>query len=272
MVGEAPQSRPINVHDVDLGIAVAVRGERQARAVRRVHRQIVLRRRRAFGRRQEGPFENPRDVHIHIAGAPRRVGDGAAVRRPRRRVVQLSADRDPPLVAAIVVGDVDLFHVALLDRPHDWLEIAIRHERQLGARHPAQRPLRFVNLVGDGVRVETRIGRRPAVFLAEDLLSRRHAVQAHLHSHGGTRLCDGADDQAVGTKLAPPIEGLFTDRRRDRDRLISVARNHVELALVVEVVPQHLADRSRNLLRLADRSRARGNRGRPVAAGSRDHP
>ena len=67
---------------------------------------------------------------------------------------------------------------------------------------------------------------------------------------------------AVGAELAPAIERHGVDRRRHRDRRVGVARNHVELALEVEVVPQHLADRRGDRLALGI-----GRRGEEVGHG-----
>ena len=58
------------------------------------------------------------------------------------------ADRDAPLVLAVVVGDVDLLDAAVLDGAGHPLAVAIGVEGQLGPRDAAQRALLLVDLVG----------------------------------------------------------------------------------------------------------------------------
>ena len=54
-----------------------------------------------------------------------------------------------------------------------------------------------------------------------------------------------ADDEAVGVQLAPAVERDVAERGGLGNRAVDVARDERELALEVEVVPQHLADRLR---------------------------
>ena len=155
----------------------------------------------------------------------------------------VAVDGDAPLVRAVVVGDVDLLDVALFDggRP-PASRLRSDDERQLGARHAAQVALRLVQLVGHGVRVEPRVRRRAGVLAAVHRLPRPHVIQPHLDADAGRRpsaRCRSprrrrrarASDRTARCR-STPAAGM---------RLVGVARNHVELALVVQVVPQHLA-------------------------------
>ena len=102
-----------------------------------------------------------------------------------------------------------------------------------------------MNLVSDGVRVGARIA-RVEILLGEDRLARAHVHQANLHGRLAARLLDRSEDDGVGTKLAPRGERDIVWALGCRDRGVRIARDHVELALEVEVVPQDLADRFRH--------------------------
>ncbi len=93
------------------------------------------------------------------------------------------------------------------------------------------------------MREEARVLRRAAVFLRERRPAGHHLDQPDLHDEVVAVLADGADDQAVGAKLLPPVERQFGDRRRLRNAPVRVARDQIELALEVQVVPQDLSHR-----------------------------
>ena len=192
----------------------------------------------------------------------RGVGDRLAVARPHRVDVQRAVHRDPARVGAVVVGDVDLLDPAVVDRALHPLAVAIGREGELGPGDAGQVALLLVDLVGDRVREDARVGGRAAVFLRERRGLAGDVVQPHLDDDAGPRLAHRADDQALGAELAPAIERHGVDRRRHRDRGVGVARHHVELALEVEVGPQHLADRGGDRLALGI-----GRRGEEVGHG-----
>ena len=158
------------------------------------------------------------------------------------RDVQPAVRRDAHLIRAVVVGDVDLFSVPRLDRIDDALVVAIRHERQLRPGDAAQAALALVNVVGNRVRRRARISQRDVVVdAAERDAAAAHAEQAHFHLKRIARPSHRSLDDGVGAKLAPAIEGDRIGCRRLLDGLVGVARNHVELALEREIVPQHFA-------------------------------
>ena len=100
-----------------------------------------------------------------------------------------------------------------------------------------------MDLIGDGVRVEPWRGRGAGVLLGEDRLPRTHIEEAHLHANRvGIGLLHGAEDDGVGAELAPRGKRNLFGGARGGDRGVRVPRNHIELALEVEVVPQHLAE------------------------------
>ena len=221
-----------------------------SRAVGGEHRQPVLA--DALGRGLHRAGVDVGDQDVRHAGSIRRVGDRAAVRRPVRKDVQRAVDGDAARVGAVVVRDVDLLHVALLDRADHGFAIAIRRERQLRLRHAAQLALRFVQAR------PTWCARRAAGSPPSRCTRGRtsdcasaHVIQAQLHANAGRHLLHGADHHAVGAELAPAIVRHRVDRRRRRNALVGVARNHVELALEIQIVPQHLADDARRLGRFA---------------------
>ena len=74
--------------------------------------------------------------------------------------------------------------------------------------------------------------------------------QPNLNLEAGSFLLRRADHQPVGAQLAPPIERHVGHRAGDRNRAVGIARDHVELALEIQVVPEHLADGLRRRLRL----------------------
>jgi hypothetical protein len=96
--------------------------------------------------------------------------------------------------------------------------------------------------------------RRPAVLLCHRRLTGTHVDQPELHPHGAAVPAHRADDHAVGVELFPAIERHLIERGRRRDRFIGVPADQVELALVVQIVPENLADR----LRRGDRFRVVG--------------
>ena len=114
MVRQPPQVRSVAIDHVNLEVVVAGRSERDAGAVGRPHRREVLswRFRELFQR----ALINIRDEDLRLDAAVGRVGNRTPVRRPGRIDVQRHLRRDPPLVFAVVIGDVDLLDAALLDR------------------------------------------------------------------------------------------------------------------------------------------------------------
>ena len=58
---------------------------------------------------------------------------------------------------------------------------------------------------------------------------------------------DGTDDDAVGIQLPPAVKRHIGHRSGRRDRGVRVARDQRELALEVQIVPQHLRDRLRGI-------------------------
>ena len=79
---------------------------------------------------------------------------------------------------------------------------------------------------------------------------------------------DLAAHDPVDAQLAPPVEGQIRERPGAGDGVVDVARHHPELALELEIAPQHLGDRAcglRDLLVAADRQ-AIGNGERRLRA------
>ena len=203
-------------------------------------RQVVLR-----------ALKDVRDEDIPASlAAKRNVRDRAPVGRPRRHDVERAIDGEPLLVLAVVIREIDFLRRPLLNRAADALAVAIRIERDLRARDAGEAALLLMNFVRDRVRVQPRVGRRSGVLLAERLLLRVDLDQPHLHAHAVADLLHRADHEAVGVQLAPAGERHVGERRGPRNGGVGVARNQQELALEVQVVPQHLADRLRDRRRL----------------------
>ncbi len=193
----------VAVHHVDLEVAVAIRHERDARAVGRPRRQEVVDRVGAAGRRLgRTALIDERDEDVGpVVAAIRGVGDRAAIGRPHRRDVQRAVHRDAALILAVVVGDVDLF-----DRrgcsivPLQPLAIAIGREGELRARDTIEIPLRLVQLVGDRVREHARVGRAARIFLRERGALTADLIEPHLHADLRAILADRANHHAVGAR------------------------------------------------------------------------
>ena len=106
--------------------------------------------------------------------------------------------------------------------------------------------------------------------------SERHAAapdaeQAHFHLKRIAGTSNRSLDDRVGAKLAPAIERNRVGRGDLFDGLVRVARNHVELALEREIVPEHLGDDPRSLGRFLVR-RQRDEIGDGVMQGRADVP
>ena len=99
-----------------------------------------------------------------------------------------------------------------------------------------------MNLVRDGVRVRARIARVEILF-GEDRLTRAHVDEPDLHDGLAPRLLHGTKDNSVGAELAPGGKRHVVRTSGGRNRRVGVTRDHVELVLEVEVVPQHFTDR-----------------------------
>ena len=93
------------------------------------------------------------------------------------------------------------------------------------------------------MRREPRISQRDVVV---DAPQRDAAVADAEEAHDDLKGIAGSPDRAlddpVGAQLAPAVELDRVGRRCLLDRPIGVARNHVELALEREIVPQNLRD------------------------------
>ncbi len=108
---------------------------------------------------------------------------------------------------------------------------------------PAEIGLRLMDVVRDGVGGGARVPERHVVVHASERdLARAYVEQAHLDLERVAGAPHRAFDDAVGAELAPAIVGDRVGRRNRLDRAVGVARNHVELALERQVVPQHLRD------------------------------
>jgi hypothetical protein len=76
----------------------------------------------------------------------------------------------------------------------------------------------------------------------------RTLKRPHLHAHRvRVGFLHGSEDDGIGAQLAPRVERDLFRRARDRNGRVRVARNHVELALEVQVIPQHLTERFRGI-------------------------
>ena len=137
VVGNPADVRAVAVHHVHLGVAVAVRHESRS-ASHRAKRPAANSVRR-LGRRLLQPLVNQRDEDVGVAATIRGVGDGARVRRPGRHDIQLPVRRHAPRVLAVVVGDVDLFDIAILDRPAIRSLLRSEENASLCARRRAAR-------------------------------------------------------------------------------------------------------------------------------------
>src|SRR5207247_3579821 len=110
-------------------------------------------------------------------------------------------------------------------------------------RDAAQAALLLVDLVGDRVRIEPRAldldaVERPAVLLAERGPPRPDVHELRPHDEPAARPLHIADDDTVRAELLPAIDRELVDRRGARHRRRGVLRDHVELALEVQVVPE----------------------------------
>ena len=137
---------------------------------------------------------------------------------------------------------IDLFHLSVFDRAAERHTVAIGHPRKLGPRDALEASLLIVNLVGDRVGVQTRVVRASAVLLGKDREPRSDVEQPHLDTHVVAGALHRAEDHRIGAELPPRRERHLLRRPRRRHAAIGVARDHVELALEVEIVPQHLPD------------------------------
>ncbi len=138
-----------------------------------------------------------------MSGMPRRyerVRDRARVGRPGRVDVERLVGRQAPLVRAVVVADVDLFHDARFDGPGQAHTVAVGDERDLRAGDAAQRELRLEDLVGDGVGDEARVRHRRGELAVVGRLLLLHAEQPDLDTERIAALLDGADQQRVGAR------------------------------------------------------------------------
>ncbi len=183
-----------------------------------------------------------RDEDVRLAAPPRDVRDRSGVGRPRRKSIQRAAGRDPPLVLAVVVGDVDLLDRAVLNGAGQPLAVAIGRIRQLGARDAHQRALLQEDLVRNRVRVLARIG-RAGVLRAHRRAPRSHFQEPEADLEPGARLLHGPHEDSVGVEFAPPVERRVVERLRDRNRRVDVAGDERELMFVVQVFPQDVGDR-----------------------------
>ncbi len=104
-----------------------------------------------------------------------------------------------------------------------------------------------MDFVGDAVGEDAAaVGHRPcraAVLLADQLRARGDVDEPKLDDDAFGRFADGADNQPLGVDFLPPLERHLLNGSRPRDRAQDVPRNHVELFLVREIVPQHVGDR-----------------------------
>src|SRR5262245_4093354 len=96
------------------------------------------------------------------------------------------------------------------------------------------------------MREHTRVRGRSRILTAERGLPVPHVEEPDLDFESGSSFLDRADDEAVGVQLAPAIERDVGQRCRRRNRRVDIARNQTELALEIQVVEEHLADRFRN--------------------------
>ena len=94
--------------------------------IRSQSRRKSLRERQLFGDPVEADAVDQGQEDVRVAAAVRGVGDRAGVGRPARRDVQLPVGRDPPLVGAVVIRDVDLLHFPVLHRADHPLAIPDR--------------------------------------------------------------------------------------------------------------------------------------------------
>ena len=168
-------------------------------------------------------------------------------RATTRRDVQRAVHGDAPLVRAVVVGDVDLLDVAR-SRPCPCTRSPSRSEANVSLVRATPRSARCCWWISSAIVCAKNRG-----LLAGPLYSRAntdcrdaHVEQPHLDPQAVGGLLHRADDEAVGAELAPAIERHVVERARRRDRRVGVARNQVELALEVQIVPEHLADRLRS--------------------------
>ena len=186
------------------------------------------------------------------AAAVRRVGDRAAVGRPARRDVQRLADGDAPLVLAVVVGDVDLLDAAALDRA---APCARRRGRSRTSASSARRRSARAATCGSRPRscARTAAGSRAVVVLRADKTACRVRT---LNSFISTW------KPALAFCTVPTMRpSAFSSRQRSNGtsandvaagiERVDVARDERELALEVQVVPEHLADRLRGRRRVS---------------------
>ena len=205
---------------------------------------LALPARRLLGRRR---LVDVRDEDVGKAATIRRVGQRPAVGRPRGRDVQLAVDRHAPLVRAVVVGDVDLLRRSA---PRRCRPPARRRGRR---RTPAwSGPRRAAATASGGSRRQSCARRRAGSPTTPCIPSRTPTSGSPTrNSRTSTRtaspvFCTVPIDQPVHAQLAPAIEGHVAHRPRRRDRRVGVARDHVELALEVQIVPEHFGDRLRD--------------------------
>ncbi len=108
-----------------------------------------------------------------------------------------------------------------------------------------------MNVVRDPVRTGAGIAEPDAVvLLAQGHLPGADVEQPHFDVERGAGALNGADDDAVRAQFAPAVVGDVVRRLGRRDGAVGVARNHVELALEGEIVPQDFAHQLRRGSRL----------------------
>ena len=216
---------------------------------------------------------------VRIAAAIGRVGERLAVGRPRRRDVERAVDRHPRLVGAVVVGAVDV-RDRRDRRPAPSSARRRDRTRTRAWSRATPRRLRCVLWISSAMRcAKTRPPsvtdlQRPAVLLAE-----RHRARRPRSCSRTSTTMPSAVLRTVPTTTPSALSSFqrferhLIGGRRPRHRSQDVARNQVELFLVVEVVPQHVADRLRggdDLRLVAERNELGHGDLRRAAAGSPD--